>query len=368
MSNSKEQSVDQAAQGAPSNCEGATAIADSARQDLTRKINVCIEKGDRAAKKAEELDAAAALHTKKAEEFYIAAGQYIKDVKGLWEDHWLEIIEHDCKIGRSRAYEILAIADGRTTLEKVRSGNTQRQKISRERRKTESVTTAMSRTEPEPKPGSVEYERDRAEVIALYQKVLASEQELAEHKAGCSLCGGSGLASAQPKTCGTGEAIGQPITLPCPCIKGEAADDAAISGEQQDAVNAKLFGEAEPKTKIETGADTGEAFRRSWNEAPPSARREFLRELRERGEICLTDEAIAAAAEKAWTPPNTEPELPVEDQDDEVEGTVEEAEAELKRLKDLKAKLKDNDEAQDKFDARRFSPRSRPPAASCCRE
>jgi len=39
----------------------------------------------------------------------------------------------------------------------------------------------------EPKPGSVEYERDRAEVIALNQKVIAAEQELAEHKAGCSV-------------------------------------------------------------------------------------------------------------------------------------------------------------------------------------
>jgi hypothetical protein len=62
-------------------------------------------------------------------------------------------------------------------------------------------------------------------------------------------------------------------------------------------------------------------------------------------------EAKEEMSSTAGTRTNTELELPVEDQDDEVEGTVEEAEAELKRLKDLKAKLKDNDENQDKFDA-----------------
>jgi hypothetical protein len=106
-------------QAAPqSNCEGAT---NNARHTLTEKIKVCIEK--------------AAHYEKKAEEFYITAGQYIKDVKALWPDRWLAIVEEDCGLKRSRAYEILAIADGRTTLHKVRSGNAQSKRHSRDNAK-----------------------------------------------------------------------------------------------------------------------------------------------------------------------------------------------------------------------------------------
>jgi len=129
----------------PDGAQAVSLIVDSSpsRLDLTRKISVLLDKADRA--------------DEKAEQFRIAAGLHIQAVKRLWPDHWLEMIEKDCKVGRSRIYEIEAIADGRTTVEKVRSDNAQRQRISRERRKVESVT---SRTEPEPKPGSVEDDRD----------------------------------------------------------------------------------------------------------------------------------------------------------------------------------------------------------------
>ena len=98
--------------GQLSNGAGAELIAGSARQDLTKKISVCIDKAERA--------------TKRAEDFYITAGQHIQTVKGLWPDHWLEIIEQDCKVGRTRAYEIMAIADGRTTVEETREKTNER--------------------------------------------------------------------------------------------------------------------------------------------------------------------------------------------------------------------------------------------------
>jgi hypothetical protein len=121
-------------------------------------------------------------------------------VKDLWPDDWLDIVEQDCGLGRSRAYEVMAIADGRTSLKEIRSGNAQRQKTLRERRKPESVTDGMSRTEPEPKPGSVEYERDKAECIALFQKAAAAEQELAEHKAAMKAACAAAEAKAEPAT------------------------------------------------------------------------------------------------------------------------------------------------------------------------
>jgi hypothetical protein len=113
-------------EGQLSNCAGADLIADSARQDLTKKIKVCIEK-------AERHDAKANHAAKKAEEFYIAAGQYINELEDRWPDEWLEIVEEDCGLKRSRIYEIRAIGDGRTSVEKVRSDVAKRVRDHRER-------------------------------------------------------------------------------------------------------------------------------------------------------------------------------------------------------------------------------------------
>ena len=89
---------------------------------LTRRIKVLIEKGDRAAEKAEQ--------------FYTSAGIHIKEIKGQSED-WESIVRDKCGVGRSRAYELMAIADGKTTLEKVRADTNERMKI--HRAKSESV-------------------------------------------------------------------------------------------------------------------------------------------------------------------------------------------------------------------------------------
>jgi hypothetical protein len=124
---------------------------------LARRVKALVEKGDRAAEKAEQ--------------FYKSAGLHIKEIKQKYSEHWEIIVRDRCGLGRSRAYELMAIADGRTTLERVRAGATERQKI---RRAKSSVT---SRT---PEPGSEEYERDRAECVALFQKALDAEREHAE--------------------------------------------------------------------------------------------------------------------------------------------------------------------------------------------
>ena len=83
---------------------------------LVRRIKALIEKGDRA--------------TEKAEQFYKSAGIHIKEIKEQSED-WETIIREQCGLGRSRAYELMAIADGRTTLEKVRASTNDRKKVHR---------------------------------------------------------------------------------------------------------------------------------------------------------------------------------------------------------------------------------------------
>jgi hypothetical protein len=94
---------------------------------LCKKINICIEKAETAVKKAEQ--------------FYTTAAIHIRDLQAKFPKTWPLLLKEHCGFGRSRAFEILAIADGRTSEEKVRSGNAERQRISREKAKqSESVT------------------------------------------------------------------------------------------------------------------------------------------------------------------------------------------------------------------------------------
>jgi hypothetical protein len=58
-------------------------------------------------------------------------------------NEWETIVREQCGLGRSRAYELMAIADGKTTLEKVRATTNERKKV--HRAKSESVP---ERTEP----------------------------------------------------------------------------------------------------------------------------------------------------------------------------------------------------------------------------
>lgn len=82
----------------------------------------------------------------KAEEHYKSAGIYLKAAhkrvlytRGLTWPQWLA--EH-CPIGKSRAYEVIAIADGRKTVDEDRQRHTERH--AREREEREASRAAMS--------------------------------------------------------------------------------------------------------------------------------------------------------------------------------------------------------------------------------
>src|SRR5262249_48555803 len=107
-------------------------IATPPVETLVRRVKALIEKGDKAAEKAEQ--------------FYKSAGIHIKEIKQQSED-WETIVREQCGLGRSRAYELMAIADGRTTLEKVRASTNERQKV--HKTKSQSVITDRK---PEPEP------------------------------------------------------------------------------------------------------------------------------------------------------------------------------------------------------------------------
>jgi|SRR5262245_28619158 len=64
----------------------------------------------------------------KAEQHYIAAGQYLKQLKDDCPDQktFLEKVEKEIGIGKSRAYELIQIGDGRKTLDEIRADTAKR--------------------------------------------------------------------------------------------------------------------------------------------------------------------------------------------------------------------------------------------------
>jgi hypothetical protein len=85
---------------------------------LCKTIKAHIAKGDHAREKAEQ--------------HYISAGQHLKTLQGLHKDRggtwaeWQILIKEKCGIGKSRASELMQIADGRKTVEGNRAETAER--------------------------------------------------------------------------------------------------------------------------------------------------------------------------------------------------------------------------------------------------
>jgi hypothetical protein len=74
----------------------------------------------------------------KADQYQRSIGQHIASIKTEHPKDWESIVKEQCKLGRSRAYEMLAIADGTKTAVQLRTANTERR---RKNRKHESETS-----------------------------------------------------------------------------------------------------------------------------------------------------------------------------------------------------------------------------------
>jgi hypothetical protein len=135
---------------------------------LIKRIKTHIEKGDQAKGRAEQAG-------KKAEEHYTAAGIHLKALrdgspsKAAWE----ELIKSRCGLGASRAYELIAIADGRKTVADVRLG------------KAESMRKLRSR----PPRGGQNLSASRVEADESY-----IDPPLKKPLPDCPICEGSGTA------------------------------------------------------------------------------------------------------------------------------------------------------------------------------
>lgn len=85
---------------------------------LVKTIKAHIAAGDRAAEKSQQ--------------HYISAGQHLKELKAQHDDaggkwvEWTALLKDKIGIRKSRASELMAIADGRRTIEQVRAATGER--------------------------------------------------------------------------------------------------------------------------------------------------------------------------------------------------------------------------------------------------
>jgi chromosome segregation ATPase len=71
----------------------------------------------------------------KIEQYQISIGQHIKAIQTARPDDWLKIVKVECNLSRSRAYELMAIADGTKTAGQVRAAGAKRVREHEERKK-----------------------------------------------------------------------------------------------------------------------------------------------------------------------------------------------------------------------------------------
>jgi hypothetical protein len=161
-----------------------------AQASLIERIKAHIAKGDKAAEKAGQ--------------HYVAAGQYLNELKanhtGNWEE-WEVLLKSKVGIGKSRASELMQIADGRKSVEQVRANTNQRKLDHRKplRSGTENQEPGNG-DRPKPKPArsqdqteveaaqahaaeiEASREHDREELHEAKRKIIALESEIADLK------------------------------------------------------------------------------------------------------------------------------------------------------------------------------------------
>jgi hypothetical protein len=131
---------------------------------LVQAIKVHIAKGDKAADKADQ--------------HYRSAGQHLKTLKathgGSWAE-WEELLKTKVGIGKSRASELMRIADGTKTVEQVRAEGAERK--AKERAK--SLRDVTEKSDPLPSPRSEDNAGDPELSAEAMKAQFASDEEKA---------------------------------------------------------------------------------------------------------------------------------------------------------------------------------------------
>jgi hypothetical protein len=131
---------------------------------LLRTIKELIAKGDRAKQRSEDL--------------YIAAGQHLKNLKENYTHGWAEwedALKARIGISTGRASELMAIADGRKSLQQLRAEKNETSKLAhaRDRAAAASLNSEVATITRD----AEEEQADKAECTRLWQRVQQAEGE-----------------------------------------------------------------------------------------------------------------------------------------------------------------------------------------------
>ena len=136
--------------------------------DLGKRVATHLEKSEK--------------YADKAEQHRITAGQLLTQAAAACDEGGFDaFIEKFCpNVGRSRVFELKAIATGKKSVEDIRASSRERQARCRSGKKAaESVTPPVTNSTP----NDDEIERDRKECVGLYEKVVEAEAEAAAFQA-----------------------------------------------------------------------------------------------------------------------------------------------------------------------------------------
>src|SRR6266508_3803483 len=90
------------------------------------------------------INALAHKHAKgedKQEQYLISIGRHVAAIKEEYPDTWEAIVEERCQIKRTRAYDLMAIGDGTSTVEKLRLAAAERKERFNKKRKEREEST-----------------------------------------------------------------------------------------------------------------------------------------------------------------------------------------------------------------------------------
>ena len=148
-----------------------------AQASLITRIKAHIAQGDKAAEKANKA-------AEKAEQHYISAGQYLAELKanhtGTW-DEWEALLKSKVGIGKSRASELMQIADGRKTVAEITANTTERSKKHRALSPLRNGENADKAAPAKPIPSQVQRELDARQAhIKELEAAREHDQDLVE--------------------------------------------------------------------------------------------------------------------------------------------------------------------------------------------
>jgi hypothetical protein len=135
---------------------------------LIRLITEHIRKGEEAEERAEKAQTKAADH-------YIAAGQYLTQLKagtGSWAE-WEQLLKDKIGIGKSWAGELMALGEGRKSIEQLRAEATERQRVLRDRTDVTERIASPPLPQQDRRPGSIQLSKRSVQRLSSLGDKLA---------------------------------------------------------------------------------------------------------------------------------------------------------------------------------------------------